>query len=94
MAPNIPALLEAHYAVPALGAVLNPLNVRLDARTLAVCLDHGEAKVLFTDAEFAPVMRDALALCARPPVVVDIDDSEGPGHGDAAPWRADATRRC
>jgi fatty-acyl-CoA synthase len=84
MAPNIPPLLEAHYAVPALGAVLNPLNVRLDARTLAVCLDHGEAKLLFIDAEFAPVMREALALCARAPIVVDLDDSEGPGHGDIA----------
>jgi fatty-acyl-CoA synthase len=84
MAPNVPALLEAHYAVPALGAVLNPLNVRLDARTLAVCLDHGEAKVVLTDAEFAPVMREALAQCAHAPMVVDLDDSEGPGHGDAA----------
>ena len=82
MAPNIPPLLEAHYAVPALGAVLNPLNVRLDARTLAACLDHGGAKLLLTDAEFAPVMREAVALCARRPVVVDLDDSEGPGHGD------------
>ena len=84
MAPNIPAMLEAHYAVPALGAVLNPLNVRLDARTLAACLDHGEAKVLLADAEFAPVMREALALCKRSPVVVDLDDPEGPGHGDTA----------
>jgi fatty-acyl-CoA synthase len=84
MAPNVPALLEAHYAVPALGAVLNPLNVRLDARTLAACLDHGEAKVLLTDAEFAPVMRDALAQCRRELLVVDLDDEEGPHHGDPA----------
>ena len=56
MAPNIPPMLEAHYAVPALGAVLNPLNVRLDGRTIASCLVHGEAKVLLTDAEFAPVI--------------------------------------
>src|SRR5277367_3089455 len=52
MAPNIPALLEAHYAVPALGAVLNPLNYRLDARTIAFCLGHGEAKAILTDNEF------------------------------------------
>ena len=59
MAPNIPPMLEAHYAVPALGAVLNPLNVRLDGRTIASCLVHGEAKVLLTDAEFAPDPRRA-----------------------------------
>ncbi len=78
MAPNVPALLEAHYAVPALGAVLNPLNVRLDAPTIAFCLEHGGAKVLLTDAEFAPVVKAALARMAAPPLVVDIDDSEGP----------------
>ena len=54
MAPNVPALLEAHYAVPGLGAILNALNVRLDARTIAFCLAHGGARVLITDAEFAP----------------------------------------
>ena len=78
MAPNIPPMLEAHYAVPALGAVLNPLNVRLDGRTIASCLVHGEAKVLLTDAEFAPVIRDALGQANRTQLVVDIDDSEGP----------------
>ncbi|MBA3775735.1 MAG: AMP-binding protein, partial [Betaproteobacteria bacterium] len=46
MAPNIPAMLEAHYAIPALGAIVNALNVRLDARGIAFCLDHGEASVL------------------------------------------------
>jgi fatty-acyl-CoA synthase len=84
MAPNIPAMLEAHYAVPALGAILNPLNIRLDARTIATCLAHGEAKVLLADAEFAPVVRDALALLGRQLLVVDLDDAEGPGHGDPA----------
>jgi len=84
MAPNVPAMLEAHFAVPALGAVLNPLNVRLDARTIAACLAHGEAKVLLTDAEFAPTVREALAMLGRPILVVDLDDAEGPGHGDAS----------
>ena len=78
MAPNVPALLEAHYAVPALGAVLNPLNVRLDAPTIAFCLEHGGARVLITDAEFAPVVKAALARMKTPPLVIDIDDSEGP----------------
>jgi len=52
MAPNVPALLEAHYAVPGVGAVLNALNYRLDAAALAFCLEHGKAKVLVTDREF------------------------------------------
>src|SRR5207237_10600982 len=51
MAPNIPAMLEAHYAIPALGAVLNARNYRLDARTIAFCLDHGNARGLLADAE-------------------------------------------
>jgi fatty-acyl-CoA synthase len=78
MAPNVPALLEAHYAVPALGAVLNALNYRLDARTIAFCLMHGEAKALLTDAEFAPTMKAALAQSGRGMLVVDIADPEGP----------------
>ncbi len=82
LAPNTPAMLEAHYAVPALGAVLNPLNVRLEAATIAACLAHGDAKLLLADAEFAPVVREALAALGRPLEVVDLDDSEGPGHGD------------
>src|SRR5438132_6774427 len=60
MAPNVPALLEAHYAVPGIGAVLNALNYRLDAATIAFCLEHGQAKVLVTDREFAPVVGEAL----------------------------------
>ena len=78
MAPNIPALLEAHYAVPALGAILNAINYRLEASSIAFCLDHGEAKVLLTDAEFAPVVKAALALTKRDLLVIDIADSEGP----------------
>ncbi|HEX7156365.1 MAG TPA: acyl-CoA synthetase [Burkholderiaceae bacterium] len=78
MAPNVPALLEAHYAVPALGAVLNALNYRLDAGTSAFCLAHGEAKALLTDAEFSPTVKAALAQCTASMLVVDLDDPEGP----------------
>ena len=78
LAPNVPALLEAHYAVPALGAVLNALNYRLDARTIAFCLAHGEARALITDGEFAPVVKAALGQLQRPPLVIDIDDAQGP----------------
>ncbi|HEV8256204.1 MAG TPA: AMP-binding protein, partial [Casimicrobiaceae bacterium] len=78
VAPNVPALLEAHYAVPALGAVLNALNYRLDARTIAFCLAHGGAKVLVTDAEFAPTIKAALAQLDTGLLVVDIADPDGP----------------
>lgn len=78
MAPNVPAMLEAHYAVPALGAVLNPLNYRLDAPTIAFCLHHGEAKALLADAEYAPVVRAALAQLGREVLVIDVDDALDP----------------
>ncbi|HUQ28555.1 MAG TPA: acyl-CoA synthetase [Usitatibacter sp.] len=74
LAPNVPALLEAHYAVPGLGAMLNALNYRLDAATIAFCLQHGEAKVLITDRELAAVVKPALAKLGREIFVVDIDD--------------------
>ena len=74
MAPNIPPMLEAHYGIPMMGGVLNSLNIRLDARTLAFILEHGEAKVLITDREFSSVIREALALTKAKPLVVDIDD--------------------
>jgi len=74
MAPNTPPMLEAHYGVPLLGGVLNSLNIRLDARTIAFILEHGEAKVLITDREFSPVIKEALALTKATPLVIDIDD--------------------
>ena len=74
MAPNVPALLEAHYAVPMLGAVLNALNVRLDAHTIAFTLAHAEAKVLIADREFSGMVAAALAEMKTPPLVIDIDD--------------------
>ena len=79
MAPNIPALYESHFGVPMTGAVLNALNIRLDAKTLAFILEHGEAKVLITDTEFSPVIKDALRICKQDLLVIDIDDPEGPG---------------
>jgi fatty-acyl-CoA synthase len=84
--PNTPEMVEAHYAVPALGAVLNTLNTRLDAPLLAWQMNHCEAKVLITDREFAPVMAEALRLLrtehGRDPVVIDVCDSEYAGPGD------------
>jgi fatty-acyl-CoA synthase len=74
MAPNVPALLEAHYGVPMAGAVLNALNYRLDARSIAFILDHGGAKLLITDREFSPAVEAALRLLGRPLPVIDVDD--------------------
>ena len=82
MAPNVPALLEAHYGVPMAGAVLNALNVRLDASAIRFILEHGETKLLITDREFSPVIKDALADMANPPIVVDYDDPSFHGAGE------------
>ncbi len=86
MLPNTPEMVELHYAVPALGAVLNALNTRLDAALIAWQMNHCEAKVLVTDREFSPVMAKALALLksehGRSLTVIDVCDSqyEGPGE--------------
>jgi fatty-acyl-CoA synthase len=82
MLPNIPPMLEAHYGVPMTGAVLNALNTRLDAQALAFMLDHGEAKILITDREFAPVIKETLKLAKVKPLVIDFDDREFPQGGE------------
>lgn len=86
MLPNTPEMVEAHYAVPALNAVLNTLNTRLDAPLLAWQMNHCEAAVVITDREFAPVMAQALRLLrdehGRTPVVIDVCDSEYTGPGE------------
>ncbi len=86
MLPNTPEMVEAHYAVPALNAVLNTLNTRLDAPLLAWQMNHCEAQVLLTDREFAPVVAEALRILrdehGRTPVVIDVCDSEYTGPGE------------
>ena len=80
MAPNVPEMFEAHFGVPMTGAVLNALNIRLDAETIAFMLGHGGAKVLITDREFSATIGEALALLDGPrPFVVDIDDALAEG---------------
>ena len=81
MAPNVPAILEAHYGVPMTGAVVNCLNTRLDAPTIAFCLEHGEAKVVITDGDYADVMEKALKSLSRPIIVIDIADPLGAPEG-------------
>jgi fatty-acyl-CoA synthase len=76
MLPNAPAMNELHFAVPMAGAVLNALNIRLDAPSIAFQLDHGGAKIILVDPEFAGVITDALKLMTRPkPFVIDVDDA-------------------
>lgn len=82
MAPNIPAMYEAHFAVPMAGAVLNTLNTRLDAEALAFQLDHGEARVLLTDREYSGTISEALEMADREPLVIDIDDPVYDGTGE------------
>ena len=79
LAPNIPELLECHFAAPMIGAVLNANNTRLEAETIAYILDHGEAAVLLVDTALSDLAARALALARSSPLVVDIDDSQGPG---------------
>ena len=82
MLPNVPAMLDAHYGVPMLGAVLNTINTRLDADTVAYILEHGEAKVFITDRVFAGVVAPALAKLKKKPLVVDVDDPLYTGPGE------------
>ena len=81
MAPNVPALLEAHYGVPLFGGVLNALNIRLDAGTIAFILEHGEAKAVIVDREFSPVIAEALKRMDRQPLVIDYDDEMTEAQG-------------
>jgi fatty-acyl-CoA synthase len=79
MLPNVPAMVELHFAPAMFGAVLNTLNTRLDPEAIAFMLDHGEARVLFADREFSATVSRALALAKVKPLVVDVDDALYPG---------------
>ena len=82
MLNNTPEMFECHFGVPMCGAVLNTLNTRLDAETIAFMLNHGEAKVLITDREYSPMVKKALAELGREILVVDVDDPEYSGPGE------------
>ena len=82
MLPNVPPMLEAHFGVPMTGAVLHSMNTRLDAAIIAFQLDHADSKVLITDRELAPVMKEALALAKVKPLIIDYDDLEFPQSGE------------
>jgi fatty-acyl-CoA synthase len=82
MLANTPEMLEMHFGVPMTGATLHTINTRLDAQIIAFQLDHSDCKVLFTDREFAPVMKAALAISSVKPRVIDIDDRQFPQTGE------------
>ncbi|NQV47001.1 MAG: acyl-CoA synthetase [Rhodospirillaceae bacterium] len=86
MAANTPELFEAHYGIPMCGAVLNAINTRLDADTVAYILDHGDAKVLIADTQFSLVVKQALGILGRDDLtVIDIVDDQAvfnPGEGE------------
>jgi fatty-acyl-CoA synthase len=82
IAANTPEMVEAHFGIPMTGAVLNTVNTRMDAATIAFILDHAQARVLITDREFSPSVTAALRQCEASPLVIDIDDPEYQGPGD------------
>ena len=84
MAANTPEMVEAHFGVPMMGAVLNTLNTRLDAEAIGFMLNHGGAKVVITDREYSSIMIPALAQMSGRPLVIDIEDSEYSGAGERA----------
>jgi len=76
MLPNIPAMYEAHFAVPMAGGVLNALNIRLDANSIASMLKHAGTKILLTDREFSQTIKTALTQLDSKPLIIDVDDPE------------------
>jgi fatty-acyl-CoA synthase len=82
MLPNTPPMVDVHFGVPMTGAVLNTLNTRLDADSIAFMLNHGEAKAVMVDREFSIVMKAALAKAGRKIFVIDVDDPEYQGPGE------------
>ncbi|MEM8703081.1 MAG: acyl-CoA synthetase, partial [Pseudomonadota bacterium] len=82
MLSNVPPMLEAHYGIPMTEAVLHSMNTRLDAAIIAFQLDHADCKVLITDREYAPVVKEALSIATVKPTVVDYSDPEFPQDGE------------
>jgi len=81
LSPNGHEILEAHYGVPMCGAVLNTLNIRLDAASLSFILEHGEAAMLIYDTELEPLVRNTVALLASPPALIAIERDGGASDG-------------
>ena len=82
MLANTPEMVECHFGVPVIGAMLNTLNTRLDAHSLVYMLDHAQSKVVIVDREFSRVVKEALQNATVKPIVIDVDDSEYDGPGE------------
>jgi len=82
MGANTPEVFEAHFGVPMIGAVLNALNVRLDAKAIAFSLEHAETKLLFTDREFSPIISQALAMLRDRSIEIEVIDIDDPCYQD------------
>jgi fatty-acyl-CoA synthase len=76
IAANTPEIFEAHYSIPMTGGVINTINTRLEAETIAYILDHSDAKLLITDTQFSPTVKKALELYGRKIDVIDIEDEQ------------------
>ena len=93
MLSNTPPMLEAHFGVPMVKAVLHSLNTRLDAAVIAFQLDHAETSVVIVDREFSGVMKEALALASVTPLVIDYDDPDYPADAPHPKGERIGTRR-
>ena len=76
IAANTPELLEAHYSIPMTGGVVNTINTRLDAQTIAYILEHSDAKLLITDTQFSPTIKKALSIYGKKIPIIDIHDEQ------------------
>lgn len=82
MLPNIPEMVESHFSIPLCGAIINALNIRLDAETISFMLEHGEAKVIIVDREFSAIVSQAILRMDHPPLIINVDDPTYIGDGE------------
>ena len=74
IAPNSSAMYEAHFAIPMIGAVINTINIRLDAKTVSFILAHSDSKIIFSDTEFLPIVKEALKISRQKIPIIFIED--------------------
>ena len=74
IAPNSSAMYEAHFAIPMIGAVINTINIRLDAKTVSFILMHSDSKIIFSDTEFLPIVKEALKISRQKIPIIFIED--------------------
>lgn len=82
MMPNIPEMVEAHFAIPFCGAIINAINIRLDPDSISFMLQHGEAKAILVDREFSSIISQAILRMENPPAVINVNDPNYTGEGE------------